>query len=173
MTEIRVFTVRRALLLPLGLLLAVQSALLLVSLFQSQERKASFLIAVVVVVLVALLIHNLTRRVELDEAGITVRRVGRKKRLLFADLTEIEAACLRKRLFVSLWVGDSFILVTNAYANFAVLSQTLLQRVPGALVTDELRNLVENPPRHNGNILMCWLAVIFSALILYRHVLAG
>ncbi len=173
MTETMIFKVRRALLLPLGLLLAVQSALLLISLLQNPERKTSFFMAAVVVVLAALLVHNLMRRVELDETGITVWRVGRKKRLLFAELTEIEAVCLRKRLFISLWVGDSFIIITNAYAHFAALFQTLLRRVPGDLVTDELRSLVEQPPRHNGNIVMCWLAVIFSALILCRQVLTG
>jgi hypothetical protein len=173
MTERMSFTVRRALLLPLGLLLLVQIALLVVSLLQGQPLNKSLFAGGVVLVLAGLLADNLLRRIDLDEAGITVCRIGRKKRMLFADLTEVEAVCLRKRLFVTLWVGESFLLVTNTYGDAATLFRLLLQRVPSGLANDEVQGLVENPPRHNGNIVVCWFAVIFSLLILCRQFLAG
>lgn len=173
MTERMTFTVRRALLLPLGLLLLVQLALLLVSVFQGQPLNRSLFVGGVVLVLAGVLADNLLRRVELDDEGITVYRIGRQRRMLFANLTEVEAVCLRKRLFVTLWVGESFLLVTNAYGNVATLFQLLLQRVPSGLVSDAVQGLVEKPPRHNGNIVVCWFAVVFSLLILCRQFLAG
>ncbi len=173
MTERMSFTVRRALLLPLGLLLLVQLALLIVSLLQGQPLNRSLFVGGVVVVLAGLLADNLLRHIELDEEGITACRIGRRRRVLFADLTEIEAVCLRKRLFVTLWVGESFLLVTNAYGDVATLFRLLLQRVPSGLASDEVQGLVEDPPRHNGNIVVCWFAVIFSLFILCRQFLAG
>ncbi len=173
MTERRGFILRRALLLPLGLLLLVQIVLLVVSLLQEQPLNRSLFVGGVVLVLAGLMADSLLRRIELDEAGITVCRIGRKKRLLFADLTEVEAVCLRKRLFVTFWVGESFLLVTNAYGDAATLLRLLLQRVPSGLVSDEVQGLVKNPPRHNGNIVVYWFAVVFSLLILCRQFLAG
>ena len=173
MTERMTFTVRRALLLPLGLLLLVQLALLIVSVLQGQPPSRSLFVGGVVLVLAGLLVDSLFRRIELDDVGITAYRIGRQRRMLFADLTEVEAVCLRKRLFVTLWVGESFLLVTNAYGNMASLFKILLQRVPSGLTSEEAQGLMENPPRHNGNIVVCWFAVIFSLLILGRQFLVG
>lgn len=173
MTERMTFTVRRAFLVPLGLLLLVQTALLGVLLYQGQPLNKVFFVGGVVVLLAALLVGNLLRRVEIDDEGIAVSRVGRRRRVRFADLTEIEAACLRKRLFVTVWVGKSFLLVTNAYGDFATLFRTLLQRVPDGLLSEEVKRLAEAPPRHNGNIVVCWFAVIFSLLILVQQLLGG
>jgi hypothetical protein len=167
------FTIRRALLLPLGFLLLVQLALLVVSLLQGQPTGKILFVGGVVVLLAGLLADNLMRRIELDEEGVTVCRIGRRRRMLFADLTEVEAVCLRKRLFVTLWVGESFLLVTNAYGGVATLFESLLQRIPVGLVSDEVKGLVEDPPRHNGNIIVCWFAVVFSLLILCRQFLTG
>jgi hypothetical protein len=50
--------------------------------------------------------------------------VGRRERVGFADLTEVEAVSLRTRLFVTRWVGESLLLVTNAYADLASLQGT-------------------------------------------------
>lgn len=168
-----IFTVRRAFLLPLGLLLLVQVALLVVSLVQGQEPVKSLFVGGVVVLLAGLLVENLLRRIELDAEGITRCRIGRRRRVRFAELTEVEAVCLRKRLFVTLWVGESFLLLTNTYSDFATLFRTLLQRVPAGLASEEVQRLAAAPPRHNGNIVVCWFAVIFSALILVRQLLAG
>ncbi len=173
MAEQRCFTIRRAVLLPLGLLLLVQLALLAVSLLQGQPLNKNLFVGGVVLVLAGVLADNWLRRIELDAAGITACRIGRKKRVLFADLTSVEAVCLRKRLFVTLWVGESFLLLTNAYSDAATLFQLLLQRIPSGLVSDEVEGLVKNPPCHNGNIIVYWVAVIFSLLILCRQFLAG
>lgn len=173
MKESMTFTVRRAFLLPLGLLLLVQLALLIVTLVQGQPMSKSLFVGGVVVVLAALLVENSMRRIELDEEGITSCRIGRRRRVRFVDLTEVEAVCIRKRLFVTLWVGESFMLVTNAYADFATLFRHLLQRVPRDLVSEEVQDLADAPPRHNGNIVLCWVAVVFSGLILFRQLSGG
>ncbi|MEZ4483152.1 MAG: hypothetical protein R2864_00690 [Syntrophotaleaceae bacterium] len=173
MTEPKIFTVRRAFLLPLGLLLLVQLALLIVSLWQGQPPTKSLFVGVVVVVLAGLLVVNWLRRIELDGEGITSCRIGRRRRVRFDELTEVEAVCLRNRLFVTLWVGESFLLLTNAYGDFATLFRALLQRIPDGLASEEVKQLAVAPPRHNGNIVLCWFAVIFSALILVRQLLAG
>lgn len=173
MTERMSFSIRRALLLPLGSLLLVQLGLLVLSLLQGQPSGKIIFLGGVVVLLAGLMADNLFRRIELDEEGITVCRMGRKRRMLFADLTEVEAVCLRKRLFVTLWVGDTFLLVTNAYGGVATLFERLLQRVPSGLVSDDVKELVEAPPSHNGNIIVCWFAVVFSLLILCQQLGIG
>ncbi|MCD4689613.1 MAG: hypothetical protein K8R55_09830 [Desulfuromonadaceae bacterium] len=173
MPERMSFTIRRAMLLPLGLLLVVLLALLVVSMLQGQPMNKSLFVGGVVLVLAGVLADKLSRRIELDDEGITSCRIGRRRRMLFADLTEVEAVCIRKRLFITLWVDESFLLLTNAYGDAATLFKLLLQRVPSGRVSDELEGLVENPPRHNGNIVVCWFAVIFSLLILFRQFLNG
>ncbi len=173
MPERMSFTIRRAMLLPLGLLLVILLALLVVSMLQGQPLNKCLFVGGVVLLLAGVLADKLSRRIELDDEGITSCRIGRRRRMLFADLTEVEAVCIRKRLFITLWVDESFLLLTNAYGDAASLFKLLLQRVPSGVVSDEVEGLVENPPRHNGNIVVCWFAVVFSLLILCRQFLNG
>ncbi len=168
MSVLGVFTVRPALLLALGVLLLVQGALLLVFLGQSRDTAQVLFVVAAAVALAVALGYQWTRRIVIDEAGITVRRPGLKRRMNFAELTAIEAVRIRGRLFVTLWVDESFLLVTNGYGNADQLFCLLSRRVPGHLLTDEVKTLLAESPRADGNIIIYWLAVFFSLMLLWR-----
>lgn len=163
------FTMRPALLLALGALLLAQMALLLVFLRQSRDTAHVLFVAGAAVALVAALGYQSARRIVIDQTGITVRRPGLRRRMRFADLTSMEAVRIRGRLFVTLWVDESFLLVTNGYGNAAELFGLLLRRVPAHLLTDEMKTLLAEPPRADGNIIIYWLALFFSLLMLWRQ----
>lgn len=168
-----IFHVRRAFLVPLGFLLLVQLTLLVAALVQDQPPGRSLFVGAVVLVLALVLAASLSRRIEVDTEGLSVWRFGARRQVRFADLTQIEAVSIRRRLFITLWVDESFLLVTNAYGDFATLFRVLLQRAPQDVISDEVRELAVDPPRHNGNIVLCWIAVAFSLLILVRQLLGG
>jgi hypothetical protein len=167
------FTVRRAFLVPLGLLLLVLIVLLAVCFAQGEAAGKMILLGGMVLLVGGLFLENLFRRLELGETAILARRWFRNQELRYGDLTAVEAVSLRRRVFVTLWKGDRFLLISNAYGDFAGLFTGLLRRVPGEVVAEEAVSLAENPPRHNGPVVACWIAVVFSLLILYRQLAAG
>jgi hypothetical protein len=172
-TEKLTFTVRRAFLVPLGLLLLVLVALLAVCFAQGEAVGKMILLGGLVLLVGVLFLENQFRRLELGEAALLARRWFRNQELLYGDLTSVEAVSLRRRVFVTLWKGDRFLLISNAYGGFAELFAALLRRVPDDVVAEEAVRLAENPPRNNGPVVACWIAVLFSLLILYRQMVAG
>ncbi len=173
MSEKLTFTVRRAFLIPLGLLLLELIVLLVVCLAQGEAAGKIILLGGMVFLVGVLFLENLFRRLELSETAILARRWFRNQELLYGDLTSVEAVSLRRRVFVTLWKGDRFLLVSNAYDDFAGLFAALLRRVPAEVVAEEAVRLADNPPRHNSPVVACWIAVLFSLLILYRQLAAG
>lgn len=173
MTEKLVFTIRRAFLIPLGLLLLVLVALLAVCRVQGEAAGKMILLGGMVLLVGVLFLENLFRRLELSEAAILARRWFRNQELRYGDLTSMEAVSLRRRVFITLWKGDRFLLISNAYGDFVGLFAALLRRVPGEVVADDAVRLADNPPRHNGPVVACWIAVLFSLLVLYRQLAVG
>jgi hypothetical protein len=167
------FTIRRAFLVPLGLLLMAQIALLAVGVVQGQTMGRTLLLGAIVFALGALFSENLFRRIELDDETITVWRLFRKKNLRFGEITALEAVALRGRVFFTLWRGEEFLLITNAYGSFPDLAALLVSRVPGGAVSEEAGQIAGDIPRHNGPIFIGWVAVVFSFLILWRQLTVG
>jgi hypothetical protein len=85
----------------------------------------------------------------------------------FVEVTAVETVQVRKRVFLTLCAGDDFLIISNAYANFPELVQTLLARVPAAAITEETRQMAAAPPVKSTDVLSCWLAVALLAFILY------
>jgi uncharacterized membrane protein len=173
MAEKLTFTIRRAFLVPLGLLLVVLIVLLAVCAAQGEAAGRMVLRGGLVLLVAGLFVENLFRRLEVDETAVRVRRWFRHQVLRYSDLTAVEAVALRRRVFVTLWQDERFLLISNAYGGFAGLLAALLRRVPREVVAEEAVRLAEDPPRHNGPVVVCWLAVLFSLLILYRQLTAG
>jgi hypothetical protein len=167
------FTIRRAFLVPLGLLLMAQIALLAVGVVQGQAMGRTVLLGAIVLALGGLFTENLFRRIELDDEIITVWRLFRQKTLRIGEITALEAVALRGRVFITLWRGEEFLLIANAYGSFPELVALLVSRVPGGVVSDEARQIAGDLPRNNGPIFIGWVAVVFSLLILWRQLTVG
>lgn len=163
------FTIRRVFLIPLGLLLLTQILLLTVCLVQGQTGSRPLVLGAIVIVLGALFAENLSRRIDLSEGSIAIKRLFRRKVLPYRELTGVEAVVLRRRAFITLWKDDNFLLVSNAYERFPTLTAELIRRVPEGVISEEAVPILENPPRYNGHTFICWVALFFSLLILWRQ----
>ena len=169
MADKMIFTIRRIFLIPLGLLLLTQILLLGVCLVQGQTAGRSMLTGAIVLVLGVLFAENLFRRVDLTETGISICRLFRRKELQYKELTGVEAVTLRKRVFITLWKEDDFLLVSNAYKNFPILTAELTRRIPEGIISEEAAPILADPPSFHGHTFICWMALGFSLLILWKQ----
>jgi uncharacterized membrane protein len=173
MSDKLTFTIRRAFLIPLGLLLIAQILLLAVSIAQGQATARIILIGGIVLLMGGLFVENLFRRLVMDEETITAFRLFRRRTLRFSELTSLEAVTLRRRIFISLWKDEKFLLISNAYAGFSALFAGLVSRVPREIVSEEAFRLAEDPPQFNGHVVICWMALLFSLLVLWQQLIGA
>jgi len=161
------YRIRKAFLLPLGVLLGL-CLLLLVLCFVHDEppAKALILVALILPVLI-LFVESVFRHTVLDDVRLTAHKLLRNKSLVLAEVTAVETVMVRKRVFLTICAGEEFLILSNAYADFPGLVRNLLQRVPPAAITEETRAMAAAPPVKSSDIVSCWLAVLLLLLILY------
>jgi hypothetical protein len=167
LAETRRYVIRRAFVVPLGLLLLLLAALMVVSLMHGQPVvKVVFLLAFALPVTV-LLVESACRRLDIDAAGVTAIRLFRSRRIDFVRVTALETVRVRSRVFLTLAAGnDEFLIISNGYADFAGLVRTLVAALPAAALTEETRQLAAAPPARHADIAMVWFAVVALVYVL-------
>jgi hypothetical protein len=159
--------IRRAFLAPLGLVLILMVGLLAVSIVQGQPvAKLAFLVIFAIPVTV-MFVASAFRSLIIDPAGVTSVSPFRTRRIEFARVTALETVRVRSRVFLTLEAGeDEFLIISNGYAEFAGLVNTLVASLPPAAVTEETRQLAAAPPVRHADVALAWFTVAALVYVL-------
>jgi hypothetical protein len=163
----QIFSIRRSFLFPLGLLLLLTGALFVVCLIRDEPTAKLLILGLFMLPITVLFVESAFRRTLLTEDGVIAVKLLRKKEMKYAEMTAVETVSVRKRVFLTLCAGDDFLIISNAYANFPELVQSLLVRVPATAISEETRQMAAAPPVKSTDVISCWLAVALLAFILY------
>ena len=163
----RTFVIRRTFVVPLGLLVALTLALLVVCLLQGQALAKIVILAGLSVPLMALFVESAFRSLVVGPGEVTARRPFRQRSMRYADVTSLESVRVRNRVFITLVAGDDdFLIISNSYGDFPALLNSLIESVPAGTVADETRQLAEQPPLRQADIFTAWFAVIALVYVL-------
>jgi len=160
------YKIRRTFLFPLGLLLLLSVILLITVLLQGQPKIKVVVLGLMIVPIGALFLESFFRRIHFDAEMITVLKPLRSKSLKFSELTEVETLQVKKRVFLTLSTEADFLIISNAYADFPLLVNSILEHAPDQVVTTETRQMAINPPSKSSDIWSCWFAALLLAIIL-------
>lgn len=167
MNQGQTFVIRRAFVIPLGLLNCLTVALLVVCISQGQPVAKAIILAGMTVPIAVLFIETAFRRLVIDQEGITAFRPFRQRRINFVDVTSLETVRLRSRVFMTLAAGDDdFLVISNSYADFSALVKRLVAAVPVGTPTDETVQLAQQPPVRQADVVTAWFAVIVVVYVL-------
>lgn len=167
MSESRQYRIRRALVLPMGLLIILTLTLLAIAIFQGQPLGKIVILSGLILPLLVLFVESSFRRIVIRDEGVTAYRPFRKRHISFAEVTSLESVRVRSRVFLTLVAGeDDFLIISNSYGGFPELLQTLANKVPEGAVTEETGQLLQDPPQRQADIFIIWFAVIALIYIL-------
>ena len=167
MSRSQIYRIRRAFVVPMGLLVVLTIALLIISIVQGQPIGKVIILSVLILPLVVLFVESTFRRIEVSESGVTAFRPLRQRSINFADVTSLESVRVRSRVFLTLVAGDDdFLIISNSYGGFPAMLARLVDSVPEGTVTEEARQLLKQPPVRQADILTAWFAVIALVYIL-------
>jgi uncharacterized membrane protein len=166
-SETRRFVIRRTFLVPLGLVLLLLGALLAVGLLQGQPTAKMIFLVIFILPVAVLFGASVVRRLEIDPTGVTAVRLGRTRRIDYTRVTALEAVQVRSRVFLTLVAGeDDFLIISNSYADFPGLVNSLVAALPAAVITEEARHLATAPPQRHADVVMAWFAVLAMLYVL-------
>jgi hypothetical protein len=165
----KIYKIRKAFMIPLGLSLFLGCLLLALCLLQKEPPSKLVVLSIVNLFLLVFFVENLSRALIIDDHSITHKKFLRKKTLLFEEITSFEALSYRKRVFSTLSSEENFIIFTNAYENFHELVRQILARLPDNATGRETRELVASPPVKQGDVVSLWVTtIIFGVILLHQ-----
>lgn len=165
--ETNIFTIRKSFLIPLGLVVLLTLVLLIGCIYLQLPLAKTLILAAFMLPVIIIFAESCRRRIRIGETAVHFDKLFRSKHLRYQDLTSIDTVLVRKRAFVSLSTEEDFVMLSNSYDHFGSLLQKLLTRVPESVISDETRQLANNPPEKSSDIFSAWVAVAVLVLIIF------
>ncbi len=160
------YKIRKGFLLPMGITVVLGVVLLFIGIGIQMPSGRLYLLAAFMAPALLIFIESSRRRVHIHHDHVLMERTLGKKQLLFSDLTSVDAVRVRKRVFISLTTENSFMIISNSYDRFDQLVRQLIELVPQSTLSDEARQLADDPPRKCSDIFSAWLAVAVLLLVI-------
>lgn len=165
--EKSIFTIRKSFLLPLGLVVLLTLVLLGSCIVMQLPLAKILILGAFILPAIIIFAESSRRRIYIGETDIQFDKLFRSKQLNYQDLTSIDTVLVRKRAFVSLSTEEDFVILSNSFDHFGTLLQQLLARVPETVISEETRQLANNPPKNTRDVFSAWVAVAVLVLIIY------
>lgn len=161
------YSIRKSFLLPLGLVVLLSFILLFSALFLSLPLAKVIILGAFLVPVCLLFAESSLRRVKVGDSSVEVHKLLRNKQIDYSELTSVDTIQVRKRAFVSLSSENDFLILSNSYDHFGQMLKQLVQKAPNSVVSDETREMADNPPSKCSDVFSAWLAVAVLALIIF------
>lgn len=167
----RSFKIKKAFLVPLGLDAFLLLCLVLISLLPQGTAMERLVFTIFFLPTLYLFAESLWRRVTVDEAGITIRKLWREKVASWGEITHVGCLNLHKKVYILLTTVKGFFIVSNAYNGFPSLVEEIVGRVDAEKVEEEVRLLSGRSPVGIAHVVLTWVAAaLMLGIILTKAV---
>lgn len=162
----RVYTIRKAFLVPLGIDALLLFCLLVISLLLKGSTTERLVFAFFFFPSGYLFLECFFRRVTVDDGGIALRRLWREKRVPWDGITHVGGLSLHKKVYLLLTTVRGFFIISNAYEGFSGLTEEIVSHVDPSRVEEEARLQAGRTSSAIAHIAMAWVAAVFMAGII-------
>lgn len=168
-----VFKIRRALLIPFAINIALLFVLLCLSLFFKGSALERIVLTAVFVPTVALFMEAAGRMAVAGDQGLVIRKWLRKRELRWDDITHIGCLTIRRKVYLLLTTTKGFHILSNAYGRFPALVKSIVDRAGADKAEEEARRQIENPLENRSDPVSMWVAVVVIAAIIAVKILSA
>jgi hypothetical protein len=165
----RIYRIRKAVLVPLGIDAVLLLALLTLSFGAGGQTTEQAVLSVFFGVAAILFLESLLRRVVVAPERLLIRKLGRGKSFTWAEITHVGALTVRRKAYLLLTTLKGFVILSSAYEGFADLSREIAGRVEPDRVDAQVRGLAAG----SAHAASAWVAAVFLVGILLLKLLGG
>jgi hypothetical protein len=167
----RHYRIRRAFLIVLGLDAFLLFCLFLISLFMKGNTMEKFVLMIFFLPALVLFIECLFRRVTVVEEGLTIRKLGRNKMLLWDGITHIGYLVLHKKVYLLLTTVKGFFAISNAFGGFPGLVEAVVAHVGPDRVDQDVRLQAGRSLTGGAHIVAAWVAAVLMMVMIFMKLL--
>jgi len=161
----RIYTVNRALVLPLALNALLLLAVFILTFIRQGTATERFLLLAALIPMALIAIESSLRKVEASDSGLAMTKFLKRRALNWADITHVGALAVRKKVYLVLTTTKGFHVLSNAYGRFGDLVRDVTDHVEAERVEEGAREILEGSPGNRSNIVAAWLAVILLVVV--------
>lgn len=162
----RIYTVNRALVLPLALDALLLLAVFILTFLRQGTATERFLLLAALIPMALIAIESSLRKVEASDAGLALTKFFKRRALNWSDITHVGALAVRKKVFLVLTTTKGFHVLSNAYGRFGDLVRDVTGHVEAERVEEGARDILEGSAGNRSNIYAAWLAAILLVVVI-------
>lgn len=157
----RIYTINRALVLPLAM-----NALLLLSVFvltfiRQSAAVERFILLAALIPMAVIAVESALRKVTVSDSGLVLAKFFKRRALSWADITHVGALAVRKKVYLVLTTTKGFHVLSNAYGQFGTLVRDVMDRVEAERVEEGAKPILEGSVENRSSIYAAWLSAAF------------
>ncbi len=162
-----IYKIGIGLLIPLAIDVFFLFILLSISLFVSGSPTERIVLFIIFIPLLYIFLESISRNVIIENNGIEIKKLFRKKVLDWGDITSVGTVIMQKRAYLLLTTTKGFQTLSNSYENFTALVQNIVDNVDKDKVEEEVQTLIEYPIKKISNLIAAWVLVIILSGTIY------
>ena len=155
-----VYTIRKALLVPVGTDVVLLFALLLISFLGKSPTTERVVLVVLFVPFLYFFLEMLYRKVMISDEGMVIQKLLRRKDLLWENISHVGHLIVREKVYILLTTVKGFQIVSNAYGSFPGLVKDILNHIEKEKIEEQLAEQIEHPVQNMANVISTWLAAL-------------
>lgn len=159
----RIYTINRALVVPLALNAVLLLAVLVLSSVRPGTTAERVLLVAALVPMAVIAVESSLRKIAVGDEGLVVSKFFRQRSLAWTDVTHVGALAVRRKVYLVLTTTRGFYALSNAYGRFGDLARDVLARVDAERVEEGAREILEGAGENRSNLYAAWIA---AALLL-------
>ena len=166
----RIYTINRALVLPLVLNALLLLAVLILTFMRQGTSTERVLLLAALIPMAGIALESSRRKVEASDSGLVLIKFFKRRALNWADITHVGALAVRKKVYLVLTTTKGFHVLSNAYGRFGDLVRDVTGHVEAERVEEGAREILEGSTGNRSNIYAAWLAAILLAVVIVMKI---
>ncbi|HET6491328.1 MAG TPA: hypothetical protein VFG28_16340 [Syntrophales bacterium] len=156
----RIYTISRALVLPLAL-----NALLLLAVFGLTFMRQGvaverFILLAALIPMALIALESSLRKVLVSDSGLALNKFFKQRALNWSDITHVGALSVRKKVYLVLTTTKGFHVLSNAYGRFGELVREVMNHVEAERIEEGAREILEGSVENRSNIYAAWISAV-------------
>lgn len=162
-----VYKIKKGLAIPLAINTGLVFILLAVSFVKKSSPVEAVVLTIILIPLILITLECFLREVTIQESGMAIKKILRRRELGWEDVTDVGMVALRNKVYLVLTTKKGFHVISNAYDNFSGLVKTIVDHVEPEKVEEPVKAMVDQPVRKISDVVSAWVGAVVLAAILY------
>ncbi len=162
----RIYKIRKALQIPLGIDVVLLLILLLMAFLWKGSTAERIALCVLFFPTLFFFIEILYRKITIDDSGIAIKKFLKLRELSWNDITHVGHLIIRKKVYILFTTVKGYHIISNAYEGFSNIVKDVLDHMAKEKVEDQLALQIEKPTRETSNVAAIWIAAVIMVAII-------